>query len=105
MSLWVLNWKKNLEGSTAITVAVFFGYPEIVSSLISAGADVNVKSKDGSTPLDIALAPWEDIKPFYDMVGSIMASEGLRMDYKRIQSVRSSIADLLHEGGGAWIDE
>ena len=91
--------KKNLEGSTAITAAVFFGYPEIVSSLIRAGADVNVKSKDGSSPLDIALAPWEDIKPFYDMVGSIMASEGLRMDYKRIQSVRSSIADLLHDGG------
>ena len=89
--------KKNLEGSTAISVAVFFGYPEIVSNLIREGADFNIKSKDGSTPLDIALAPWEDIKPYYDWVGSMMASEGLELDYERIQSVRPSIVDLLKE--------
>ncbi|MBV63059.1 MAG: hypothetical protein CMP45_00935 [Rickettsiales bacterium] len=92
--------KKNIEGSTAMSVAVFFGYPEIVSNLIDAGADLNIKSKDGSTPLDIASAPWKDIKPFYDMVGSMM--EGLEMDYDRIQSVRPQIVKLLRKEGAVF---
>ena len=94
--------KKNLEGSSAMSVAVFFGYPGIVENLIEVGADLNIKSKDGSTPLDIASAPWKDIKPIYDMVGSIMAAEGLEMDYKRIRSVRPQIVELLLKEGAVF---
>ena len=31
------------------------GHPDVATALINAGADVNAKTNDGRTPLDIAL--------------------------------------------------
>ena len=39
---------QNLKGESALTSAVRYGSPEAVSLLLSKGADVNVKDKDGN---------------------------------------------------------
>jgi ankyrin repeat protein len=42
----------------ATPLRLFFSqYPEVVTALIKAGADVNAKSVDGRTPLDWAPSP------------------------------------------------
>lgn len=45
-------------------VSAVSGNQEVASLLIDAGADVNVKDKDGKTPLMVRLAPcsaWLDV--------------------------------------------
>lgn len=44
---------------TALHYASYNGYDDIVSSLLSAGADINLKSDTESTPKDLALQQGE----------------------------------------------
>jgi len=46
-----INAQEKLYGNTALVVASKYGYTEIVKLLLEAGADVNVKNKDGETAL------------------------------------------------------
>src|SRR5262245_41359794 len=45
------NAKQKLTGWTAISVASYYGYPDIVKDLVRAGADVNVRDVRQNTPL------------------------------------------------------
>jgi ankyrin repeat protein len=45
---------QNKKGNTALILASFLGYSEIVKLLLEAGADRNIKDKDGKTALDYA---------------------------------------------------
>ncbi len=46
-----LNELEPVGGSSALSTAAAFGQTEAVGALIQAGADVNVRNKDGATPL------------------------------------------------------
>ncbi|MDH5680375.1 MAG: ankyrin repeat domain-containing protein, partial [Spirochaetota bacterium] len=41
-------------GSTPLHTASYMGHKDMVELLVKSGADVNVKSKAGKTPLDLA---------------------------------------------------
>jgi GNAT superfamily N-acetyltransferase len=39
--------------------------------------------------------PFEDVKPFYDMVGAALEPMGLELDYERIEKTRPVVAEIL----------
>ncbi|XP_065343629.1 serine/threonine-protein phosphatase 6 regulatory ankyrin repeat subunit B-like [Cloeon dipterum] len=49
-----VNAKTRFLGYTALQIAVFEDYPEILEKLVDFGADVNLKNDDGWTPLHFA---------------------------------------------------
>ena len=97
------------DGSTALARAVFFAHPEIVELLLEAGADVNIRNNNGATPLDVAQLPWEEIKPIYGLVRSLVGANGPDMDYGRIREARPKIVAMLKQqrasGGEAESDD
>lgn len=56
------NAQQKLTGWSAISVAAYYGYPEIVKELVHAGANVNVRDARQNTPLMRALTigPYEN---------------------------------------------
>ena len=84
------------DGSTALITAAFVCHPEIVEALLKGGADKAIKTNTGATALDGALAPWDDMKPIYDLLNTfIYKPSGIPLDYNRIQQTRPKIAELL----------
>lgn len=43
--------KKNAEGETALTIAVWRGYVGTVEALLKAGSDIELRDRHGYTPL------------------------------------------------------
>ena len=87
---------QNKDGSTALHTAAFLCHPEIVEALLKAGADKAIKTNTGATALDGAQAPWDDMKPIYDFLNTILYTPiGMPLDYDRIQQTRPKIAELL----------
>lgn len=85
----------NADGSTALHSAAFFCRPEILEALLEAGADKSVANNHGSTPYDTVAGPFEEVKPFYDMIGASLAPMGLALDYDRLRENRPLIAAVL----------
>ena len=50
------GWDPNHKGFTALMSAAIDNNPAVVRALIRAGANVNAKTRDGSTALDFATA-------------------------------------------------
>jgi ankyrin repeat protein len=87
---------QNKDGSTALITAAFMCHPEIVEALLKAGADKAIKNNTGTTALDGAQAPWNAVKPVYDLLNTfIYKPSGIPLDYNRIQQTRPKIAELL----------
>ena len=87
---------QNKDGSTALHTAAFLCHPEIVEALLKAGADKAIKTNTGATALDGAQAPWDDMKPIYDLLNTfIYKPSGIPLDYNRIQQTRPKIAEML----------
>lgn len=87
---------QNKDGNTALHTAAFLCHPEIVKALLKAGADKAIKSNTGATALDGALAPWDQVKPIYDLLNGILFKPaGIPLDYNRIQQTRPKIAEML----------
>lgn len=90
----MLNIQNN-EGSTALITAAFFCRPDIVKMLLAKKADKTIKNKYGSTAYTSVTAPFQDVKPAYDMLGSSLAPLGLKLDYDYLKKTRPVIASML----------
>ncbi|WP_323782423.1 SDR family NAD(P)-dependent oxidoreductase [Thalassovita sp.] len=87
--------KSNRDGSTPLHMAALLCREEILETLLEYGADKSLRSKSGATALELVTVPFEEIKPLYDFLGSMLAPYGLVLDYARIQAQRPVIAALL----------
>ncbi len=86
---------QNNDGSTALITAAFFCRPEIVKMLLAKNADKTIKNKYGQTAYESVLPTFQEAKPAYDMLGSMLAPLGLKFDYAYIEKTRPVIAALL----------
>jgi ankyrin repeat protein len=89
-----LNFQNN-DGATALHTSAFFCRPEIVKMLLEKGADKTIKNKFGATAYESVAAPFSEMKNTYDMMGTILAPMGLKLDYPYIEKTRPVIADML----------
>ncbi len=90
-----LNFQNN-DGSTALLTAVFFCRPEIVKLLLEHGADKSIKNKYGATAFQTVAGPFDEAKNTYDMMGTMLAPMGLKLDYAYIEKTRPEIAAMLN---------
>ncbi len=86
---------KNKEGSTALHTAAFFCRTEIVELLIEKGVDKSIKNTYGATALESVQAPFEAVKPVYEMMEQQLSEMGLKLDYQRLENTRPVVADIL----------
>jgi ankyrin repeat protein len=89
-----LNFQNN-DGSTALLSAAFFCRPEIVKMLLEKNADKTIKNKFGATAYESVAAPFNDVKPSYDMIGKLLEPMGLKLDYVYVEKTRPEIAAML----------
>lgn len=90
-----LNFQNN-DGSTALLTAAFFCRPEIVKLLLDHGADKSIKNKYGATAFQSVAGPFDEAKGTYDMMGTMLAPMGLKLDYAYIERTRPEIAAMLN---------
>ena len=88
---------KNNEGATALHVAAFFCREEIVKALLAKGADRSARNNMGATALDSVIVPFDDMKPIYDYLQSILSPFGLELDNEYLRETRPQIAEILRE--------
>lgn len=89
-----LNFQ-NKDGSTALHTAAFFCRPEIVQMLLDKGADKEIKNSFGATAYESVAAPFSETIPAYDMMGTVLAPMGLKLDYAYLEKTRPEIAAML----------
>ena len=88
----------NNDGNTALHLASFFAYPDLVELLLKHGAPAGVKNKRGETPLDIVSGEWTaNLENGYTSIANLI---GLEIDLPRIRETRPKVAKLLRE----WTD-
>ena len=86
---------KNNDGATALHTAAFFGRIEIVQVLIDAKADKSLRNNYGATARESVMAPFEDVKPIYEMIQQQLAPLGFKLDFEELQKSRPVIAMML----------
>lgn len=86
---------KNNEGSTALHSAAFLCRMEIVEMLLANGADKTLLNNYGSTAQQSVMAPFADVKPFYDAMSKDLGPLGFKLDYAYVEATRPKIAALL----------
>jgi len=89
-----INFQNN-DGSTALHTSAFFCRPEIVKMLLVKHADKTIKNRFGATAYESVVAPFSDVKGAYDMMGTLLAPMGLKLDYAYIEKTRPEIAAML----------
>ncbi|WP_339793431.1 ankyrin repeat domain-containing protein [uncultured Imperialibacter sp.] len=89
-----INFQNN-DGSTALTSAAFFCRPAIVQMLLDKGADKTIKNKYGATAYDGVAVPYADVKSSYEMMATMLAPMGLKLDYAYIEKTRPEVAEML----------
>lgn len=86
---------KNNDGSTALHAAAFFCRVEIVQQLIDAKADKTLLNNYGATPRQTVMGPFEEIRPFYEMLQQQLAPMGLQLNLNEVEKTRPVIAMML----------
>ena len=86
---------QNNEGSTALHTAAFLCRQEIVEMLLENGVDKEILNNFGSTARQSLLAPFEDVKPIYDLFSKDLGPLGFKLDYAYVEATRPVIAELL----------
>jgi len=85
----------NNDGGTALHTAAFFCRTEIVEALLDNGADKHLRDNAGNTPFLSVVAPFDDARGIYDMIGQALGPLGLELDYEQIRRTRPQIAEIL----------
>ena len=83
---------QNPDGETPLHVAVLVAYPEVVKVLLEHDADTTLKNNKGQLPTATVETPWQEIKPLYGFLGSILQ---MQFDTNRIEKERVVVAELL----------
>lgn len=86
---------QNNDGSTALHSAAFFCRPEIVKMLLEKGADKSLRNRFDATAYESVIASFDEVKPAYDMMVSMLGPMGLTLDYEYVKKTRPEIAALL----------
>lgn len=86
---------QNNDGSTALHTAAFFCRTEIVQMLLEKGADKSIRNNFKATAYESVAAPFDQVKPAYDMMANMLGPLGLKLDYDVIEKTRPVIADML----------
>ena len=86
---------QNNDGSTALISAAFFCRPDIVRMLLDAGADKTIRNNYGATAYESVLAPFNEVKNSYDMMGKMLEPLGLQLDHAYLEKTRPEIAAML----------
>ncbi len=84
------------KNSTPLIWAVLFGQPGTTIRLLEGGADPNARNSDGSSSMDIAMAPWADLAEFVPFVAGLLE---LEVDIERVERDREELPELLREAG------
>ncbi|MDK2972894.1 MAG: uncharacterized protein PWP23_2649 [Candidatus Sumerlaeota bacterium] len=87
----------NQDGSTPLHTAAFFCRTDVLRALLDKGADRQARNNMGATAYDSAAAPYEMVKPIYEMLEKQLGPLGLQLDHARIESTRPQIAAMLKE--------
>ena len=87
--------KQKQDGATPLHAASFLCHKEIVTALLEAGADKSIQSKTGATALDGVAGPFDEMKPIYDLLQTMLGPLGLNLDYNKIQADRPIIVEML----------
>jgi hypothetical protein len=86
------------NGSTALHSAAFFGHLDVVKTLVSRDAKINVSNDSSETPLDTVSGEWtEDLAGTYRAIGMALK---LELDLNRLESARPGVAQYLAQQGG-----
>ncbi len=86
---------RNNDGSTPLHIAAFLCRTQIVKALLDKGANRYLRNNAGSTAYDSVAAPFDDVKGFYDGIGTVLGPLGLELDYEQIKMARPRIAEML----------
>jgi hypothetical protein len=86
---------QNVDGSTALHGAAFLCHTEVVEVLLDAGVDRNIRNNAGSTALDSVAGPFQDVKPIYELIESLLGPLGLKLDHEHLKVTRPIIAAML----------
>ncbi len=89
-----INFQNN-EGSTALISAAFFCRTDIVQMLLDKGADKTMKNKYGATAYDSVSTPFADVKGSYELMASMLAPMGMKLDYAYLEKTRPEVAEML----------
>ena len=63
--------------------------------LLDKGADKTIKNKYGATAYDGVAVPYADVKSSYEMMATMLAPMGLKLDYAYIEKTRPEVAEML----------
>jgi hypothetical protein len=88
---------RNNEGSTPLHTAAFLCRSDIVKILLNNGAEKNARNNAGVTAFESVAGPFDDVKGVYDILSTVLAQEGLQLDYERIKATRPKIAEMLRQ--------
>ncbi|MEM9051186.1 MAG: ankyrin repeat domain-containing protein [Bacteroidota bacterium] len=86
---------KNNDGSTALHAAAFFCRKKMVQMLLEANADKTIKNNYSATPREIVMAPFEAMKPAYEMIQVQLGPLGVVIDMDYLEKTRPVIAEML----------
>ena len=86
--------KTNNEGATPLFNAAFFCHPQIVTSLLNEGANINVTDRNGIPILAIMQADWSAIEAVYT---GILKAINIQRDMREIRKMRPEIVRILQE--------
>jgi hypothetical protein len=83
----------NNDGNTALHLASFFAYPDLVELLLKHGASVDVKNARHESPRDLVSAEWST--GLEEVYTSIAPAIGIEIDLPRIRATRPKVAQQL----------
>lgn len=91
----------NHTGATAIHTLIKFGTPEAIQTLINAGADINIKDKNGDSPIIVAGKQNKNVivELFIKNNATLSSMEGAKILFSAATHNNTNLIALLLETG------